>query len=228
MAKELSEQNARALADLRQQERLHWSAMITTLMGFTAVVNVGIWSYFLSEYIKAGGGLPSYVLIGSAVSAITLGGWRLYSRYLDNQIAALYSELVLYEAKMAVPPGLGVAGYLIRNVPNVKPIFDSNLSEKKKSEAIAILSESKNLGSRGHFVIDLVTLCAVIIVFIVSLLSLWHADSFAEPIYIVCLIGIVGGLALVLIALCCYQRNPSPKLISTVLRKYTSDTEKNA
>jgi hypothetical protein len=228
MTKKLSEVNARALANLTQQQRLHWSTMITTLMGFTAVINVGIWSYFLSEYINVAGGLPSYILIGSAVSSVTLGLWRIYSRYIDNQIAALYPELVLYEARMTAPLDLGTSGYLVRNVPNLKPIFEAKLTEEKRSKAIAMLVESKSIGNRGHKVLDLATLSVVIILFIGTLLSLWRVSFLMNPIYIICLIGIVSGLVLVIVALCHYQSNPSPELVEDVLQKLSSDVQTDA
>lgn len=226
--KELSEENARALANLRQQERLHWSTMITTLMGFTAVINVGIWSYFLSEYIKVAGALPSYILIGSAISAITLGLWRIYTRYLDSQIAPLYSELMLYEARMSVPPGLGVSGYLARNVPSLRPILEAELSEDKKSKAIADLAKSKNIGSRGHSLLDVATLCLVVILLIGSLVSLSRVDSFCEPIHVVCLVLVVAGLAFTVTAWRCYQKNPSPKLVEDILQRLSTNIQKDA
>lgn len=221
MSGQFSEDNARAMLNSAQQERLHWSAMITTLMGFAVLINVGIWSYFLSEYIKLGGALPSYILIASAVSALTLGGWRLYTHYIDNQLAALYPELLLYEAKMSVPSDLGVSGYLIRNVPHIKPILEGKLSDEKRSKAIAFLAESKRIGHRGHRMIDLATLFFIILTLLESLVSLWRVNSFAGTLYLICFIGIVVGLALTIFALSYYQKNPSTKLIDDTLENLT-------
>lgn len=223
MSRELSQDNIRSLLNSAQQQKHHRSAMITTLMGFVFILNGGLWSYFLIEYIKVAGEQPTLFLIPSAVSAISLGGWRIYTRYLDNQLASLYSELIFYEARLSAPYDFGESGYLIRNVPRVKPILESELQPEKKSKAIAILAESKHIGSRGHDTIEIVTLCFIVLTLVGSLLSLWWIKERLEfpyvTVYFVCLMAIVVGFALVLVSLCSHQRNPSTKLVADILEE---------
>ena len=223
MPRQLSEPNARALLSWAQQERLHRSTMITTVMGFIVIINVAMWSYFLPQYIAYGGGSPTYILIPSFVSAITLAGWRHYTHLLDNQIARLYSELVYYQARLSIPPNFGIGGYLVNNVKHLEGIIDGGLSATNKSKAIEILVKSKRIGRRGQSLIDSFTSIFIAVTLIISLISLCRVASTIEeqfvPLYIVLLSGIVVGLALAIAPLACYHRNPSEKDVNKALEE---------
>ena len=223
---ELSEDKIRSLLNSAQQQRRHWSTMIITLMGFVIVLNGGLWSYFLTEYIKGGGAQPTLVLIPSAVSATTFGLWRIYTRSLDKQIAYLYSELVYYEARLAVPHNFGISAYLTRSVPHIETILDSELEPEKKAKAIESLAKAKRIGSRGHARIEKWILNFIVLTLIGSIVALWRVYIYEKAtlelpyliVYIVCLAFIVLGIVLVVIALT-YQRDPSPKLISAIMKE---------
>ena len=89
-----SETKAAIWLNTAQQQHLHWSTMITALMGFTIVVVAGIWSYLMPNYIEVAAAKPAYLLAGAAASSLLLMLWRMYTHYLDNIIAGLYPELV--------------------------------------------------------------------------------------------------------------------------------------
>jgi len=229
MSSGLSQDNIKALLTSAQQQRHHWSAMITTLMGFVIVLNGGLWSYFLLEYIRVAGERPTLFLIPSAVSAITLGAWRIYTRYLDDQIASLYSELIFYEASLSVPSNFGTSGYLIKNVPQVKPILESELLPEKKAKAIKMLAEAKRIGNRGHVTIEIATLVFIFLTLVGSLVSLWWVYVYPKApfelpelpyliVYILCLIFILIGIVLVIVALY-NQKNPTTKLVNDTLEE---------
>jgi len=240
VVRELSLEDVRALLNSAQQQRLHWARTITMLIGFVVVLNAGLWSYFLIEYIKVDGALPSYILVPSAVSVITLGLWRIYTRYIDNHIASLYPELVYYEARLSVPPEMGISGYLIRNVPHIEAIIKRAVPPDKKREAIACLVKRNRVGSRGHDKIERTTLGFITITLIASILSLWRVwDSIKIMLasvelslesvallltifYSACFVGIFLGLALVLFAKLSNQRNPEEGLVKKILKELYS------
>jgi len=211
--------DARALLQSTQQLRTHWSGVITTHIGYIIVVNVAIWSYFLKSYIDSltasSTTQPSYIVLAAAISAVTLGAWRLYTHYIDNHIAGLYPDFLLYEGILSVPSDHQTSGYLIRAVPRLDLILlDNDLTPAQKLEAIATLVKSRRIGNRGHLPFDLSTLAIVLVMFVVSLILRSELQSFLA---VGCLTVISIGLLFVLLGLFGYQRNPSKRFIEKVL-----------
>ena len=138
-----------------QQLRTHWSGVIVNLINYVILLNIGIWSYFGKAYIDSldvsCNAQPLYIVIASFLSSISLLLWRLYTHYLDHQIARLYPDFLFYEEELSVPYDYGIRKYLIKNVPNLKCVFlDNHLKFQEKLEAISILVEKKRIGNRGH------------------------------------------------------------------------------
>lgn len=211
--------DARALLQSTQQLRTHWSGAITTHIGYAIVINVAIWSYFLKSYIDSltvpSEAQPLYIALAAALSAITLGMWRLYTHHIDNHIAGLYPDFLLYEGILSVPSDHGTSGYLIRAVPRVNLIFsDKDLTIEQKLEGISTLVKLKRIGRRGHLAIDLFTLVVLLGMFAVSL-SLRSASQ--SSLAIACFTGICIGFLFILIGLFYYQRDPSKRFIEEVL-----------
>ncbi|MCK4403249.1 MAG: hypothetical protein KAV98_05740 [Dehalococcoidia bacterium] len=211
--------DARALLQSTQQLRTHWSSVITTHIGYAIMINVAIWSYFLKSYIDSlavpSKAQPLYIVLAAAISAITLGVWRLYTHNIDNHIAGLYPDFLLYEGILSVPSDHGTSGYLIRAVPKVDLIFlDNDLTTEQKLEGISTLVKSKRIGRRGHLAIDLFTLVALLGMFIASLSLRSELQSLLA---IPCFIGILVGLLFILFGLFSYQRNPTKRFIEEIL-----------
>ena len=213
-----------AMLNSSQQQRLHWSAMITTLMGFVIVLNGGLWTYFVIEYIKVVGAQPTLIIVPSVVSSITLGLWRIYTRYLDTEIVSLYPEIIFYEASLSVPRDFGLSGYLIRKVSPVSTIICSRYSPMNKARVIRNLVKAKRIGNRGHARIDQITLSFIGLTLIASIGSLWWVYSHSPletqycVIYIILVCFIIAGLSFVIIAMQCFQKNPSVKLIQEIIK----------
>jgi len=216
----LKPNDARALIQSTQQLRTYWSGVITTHIGYAIMVNLAIWSYFLKSYIDSltvpSEAQPLYVLFASAISAITLGAWRLYTHYIDQYIAGLYPDFLLYESILSVPSNYGTSGYLIKAVHGVDLILLANdLTIEQKLEGISTLVKSKRIGSRGHLVFDIFVLVIILGMLIKAYLLL--QSELQSSLSIACFAGICIGFLFVLIGLFFYQRNPSKKLIEQVL-----------
>ena len=210
--------DARALLQSAQQLRTHWSGVIVTHIGYAIMINVAIWSYFLKSYFDSlavpGKAQPSYIVIAAALSAILLGLWRLYTRYIDNHIAGLYPDFLLYEGTLSVPSDHGTSGYLIRAIPRVKPILE--LTPEQKLKGIKILVESKRIGRRGHLAIDV---CVFFILLGMSAVSFLLRDELQCSVAIACFIGIGIGFLCFVIGFFRYQRNPSKGFIEKIQAK---------
>jgi hypothetical protein len=119
-----------------------------------------------------------------------------------------------------------VSGYLCRNVPFIESIITSELEPNKKAEAIGSLAKANRIGNRGYARIDLWVLGFIGLTLIASVIAYWRVYIHGEAIlksfnlagYIVCLISILFGMVLVLLALH-KQRNPSCDLIREVINK---------
>ncbi|GAH63909.1 unnamed protein product, partial [marine sediment metagenome] len=119
---------------IANQTRGSTSRAIINLHGFAVGANAVVWSSLIVAYISIGGALPLLVIIGSVVSAISIGLWRLYVQYLDNQIASLYPEIVLYEAMLPATPRLtGIRHHLAFNCQSLRGIFTANLTPEQQA-----------------------------------------------------------------------------------------------
>ena len=236
MANEISSENARALLQSTQQLRIHWSGVITTHIGYALTLTVAIWGFCLKSYIESGGNHcereSSFILLASALSAIVLGFWRLYTHQLDHAIAGLYPEFILYEGLLCLPPEYGTTGYLIRAVPRVRYILEKDEKEmcaQQKAKAISILVELRRMGRRGHLKFDISALILLLIMLFVSIFNLWKGQLNAWVI-LLWLLGVGSGLVFLGYGWCHYQRESSESLIRKAVsglkqdRKIATDT----
>jgi hypothetical protein len=212
--------DVRALLQSTQALRTHWSGIIITYVGYAIVVNVAIWSYFLKAYMDSiaapSGSQPLYLGVAAAISSTLLGLWRLYTRHVDDHIAGLYPDFLLYEAKLSVPPTHQTSGYLVKAVRNVKCILlDEDLTPEQKLDAIRTLVKSKRIGRRGHLWFDLFVVAAILAMFGGSLYAL--RSDLCSLSAIGCFSGIAFGLLLTLFEFFFYQREPSKKFIQKIL-----------
>jgi hypothetical protein len=171
----ISQANARVLYTAMVQQRHHWAVMINTIMGFTVTINAGVWAYLFAEFIRSGGSRPGFILIGGAISAATIVGWRLYTRYLDDNIASLYSEIFYYEKTLGVPANMGISKYLINNIRKKRISLNT--------KTIRALYEAKQLGSRGHHRFEQLSLAYVgllIFIDVMAIAGCWKSISFSS------------------------------------------------
>ncbi len=173
MVKE-NEEKAKLWLEVAQRQRLHWSTMITTLLGFTVVAFVGVWSYLLPRYIESDGARPAYFLVGAAASSLILGLWRIYTYYIDKQIVNLYPQLIYCEAILEVPEGMGVTQYLIHEAKELGELKlpKHSLDADAKMQVITKLVESKRIGSRLHSTINNWVLAYIVVIFLLGIASI--------------------------------------------------------
>lgn len=213
-------ENARALLQTTQSLRTHWSSSIVTLIGYAVVLNVAIWSYFLKAYVDSltpsAYEQPLFIGVASAISSIVIMLWRLYTRYIDNHIAGLYSDFLLCEGVLSIPTNSGTSGYLMRAVPIVNRFLaDNNLTREQKLKGISSLISSKRIGRRGHFWFDVCSLVLILIMAVVSAVVL--RNQFQQLIAIACFVGIGASFILTLFEFFFYQREPSKKLVDGMI-----------
>jgi len=211
--------DARALLQSTQQLRTHWSGAIITLLGYVAVANAAIWSYFLKAYVDSS--QPLYIAVASAGSSMSLALWRYYVRQLDDFIAALYPEFLFYEGILSVPNNYSTTRYLIKAVPNVHTILEnSKLNQEQKCDAISNLVESKRIGIRGHLKFEIMVLSLIVLMFGACVyLSRHHLMAFRTD---VCLFVILVALCITLYELFTFQRNPDDKAVQKAIRAVNS------
>lgn len=178
-------ENARALLAGLYQQRLHWSTMITTLMGFTLAGNAAIGT-FIGSYIAQGAGRPAFYLVAAAVSAIMVGFWRFYSRYLDDSVAHLYPEIFAYERKLGVPNSAGIWRYLSDNIKSIRIISDdARFNIDKTYIALDYLARNKKMGRRGHILFDIASIVYVVFLIGMGVFALRYSYEFNKWSFII-------------------------------------------
>lgn len=184
----------RALYAATIQRREHLATMINTIMGFAVTINAVVLT-LIADFIGTNGFHPGFIFVGGALAAATVAGWRLYTRYLDDNIASLYSEIFYYEIKLGIPKNMGIDKYL-RKYGNVKyESLDKNTIEK--------LYEEKQLGSRGHRKIEQLSLAYVCALLGIELVVLFVYSSpmnlfksFVGMTYLACLLITIASIVI--------------------------------
>jgi len=216
MQDNLEKVGAGALLRSTQQLRVHWSGIIVSLINYTVIINLAIWSYFLKVYFDSP--QASYIAIATASSAIVIGFWRWYTHYIDNSIAGLYPDFLLAESRLGVPPGYGTSAYLIRSVPRIRGILSDIDLTPERIEAIKTLVSLRQIGSRGHLWFDFFSL--VILVGYALLLAFILPRSKILIVPTVIGFGGIGvGLFLILWGNRSYQKEPSERCIKRIRSK---------
>ncbi len=216
----MEKSDAQAMLASTQQLRTHWSGVITSHLGLSLTINVAIWSYFIAAYVDSGSGSdenPVFILVPSALSAVLLGLWRLYTRHIDDHLANLYPDLLLCEGVLCVPIERGTSGYLAKAVPNTKALLTSaELSIEKRIKGVEELAAKKKIGDRGHKRIDLFALLVIAGISFLSILVI--ADS-GEKSHIYFLLGNAFGIYFLVMALTRFQQNPEICFIKNIVNK---------
>lgn len=142
-----------------QQLRVHWSHMLVVSLTFWIGGAVAAFGFFTGLALSFAAEDPTLgvglFFFGAGLSTLLLAVWRYHARGLDNQIAALYADLVFYEANCGSPSRLGTRGYLRRELPDLDDaLAEGNLNPEQQSRVLQRLWRTRCLGNRGHARLD--------------------------------------------------------------------------
>ena len=125
-----------------QRLRVHWSNILTQRLVLAFTINVGIWTYIvtnLAEYLNGQINNPVNIILAASVSCFLIGLWRFDAHDIDYHISGLYPDLLLAEYSLDVPFDHGTSGYLIKAVPKIKDIFSNEIQAEDKINIVSIL-----------------------------------------------------------------------------------------
>ena len=216
---------AQALLASTQQLRTHWSGVITSHLGLSLTINVAIWSYFITSYINsmkdASDIEPIFLYVASGLSSLLLGLWRLYTRHIDDHIANLYPDFLLYEGLLDVPPERGTSGYLIKAISDIKSVLrNEQLQLYQKVDLLSRIIKAKRIGDRGHLKIDIFAFCTVLLMTALSTIIIFQAGNNNDFYF---LIVNVFGLLFIVLSLIRYQKNPRKKFLEELMQTYYTE-----
>ncbi len=241
-----SEENARVLLSVAEQRRQHWSTAIGVLNGLAVTIIVGLWTFFLKSFLDTSSFVNpaitpadsqafafSYVVAAAGLSAIVLGLWRLYVRYIDDEIASIYPEIMSYEQLLGVGSGAGIQKYILRQ-PRIGAAF-AQLFPEQRQQLVAQLVKDKRIGRRGHGVIDAIVFVALF-VFVLAILGdvcvqlsnqtlskmVSASEILSNPLLGLKWVGYVltaAGSLVCIYAFFCFQRNPTEADVSRVVSR---------
>jgi hypothetical protein len=185
-----------ALLNIAQQQRQHWSTLITSIMGFTVAFVSAIWAFSLPEYIKDIHNnfySPLWLVVGASITSVIVVLWRFYTRYIDNKLAHNFPEIIYYEALLEVPIHTGLTAYLInmdqtrakviaKSNKTVADLFSSStgLTPLQKFKAVEWLVDARKIGDRGHRSLDIGALLYVLLMVLGSII-VWCITCSSNP-----------------------------------------------
>ena len=218
------EDNIRTHLAIANQQRASISGAIINLHGFVIGTNGVVWSSLIVAYISIGAGLPSFIFLGSVVSALTIGLWRYYVQYLDDQITHLYPEIILYECLSSVTERLtGVRAHLNWNCSRLNSIFTSGLSPEQQATIVKTLVCKKSIGNRGHWPFNLIGIVSISLFLAGSIWSVVRINAVWEWYYFASIFLIAVGLFLVIRAWIKGQNDPDEKTVTDLIPRKDED-----
>ncbi|MBA7690528.1 hypothetical protein ES703_99057 [subsurface metagenome] len=242
----MNTENAGRLLSIAEQRRQHLANIINALNVLFITLIFGIAAFFLKGFLDhssmvnqpAGtdGAQPfafSYIVLAAGLSSIILAFWRWYVRYLDDNIAELYPEIMLYESILGIPNDAGIAKHLTRQktIRSVMP----TLFQEQRRQLVKQLVEDRRIGRRGYTPFDIIVWCIIggcVAIAITDLYSLHTSGLLCKlidyneirslPILASKWIGyvlIVAGLGFQAFSFYRYQRNPSEPYVNKTVEK---------
>lgn len=247
----LNVENAKSLINAVEQRRQHLSSMIHNLNWVAVTLVAGVWTFFLDGFldhspfinpnISEANAHPfafSYIIMAAGISSLIMMLWRLYARYLDNQISALYPEIMRYEKRLGVSGEDGICNYLARSNKILERVLPK-LGETQQLELVRQLFRGGRIGRRETLIIDYLVIIAMVLfvgLAIIDVIFLNKNEQLKElfifcdinriPIIMSKLLGylaIVGSLGIHLYVMFCrFQRNPKDKHVNKILASLES------
>lgn len=244
------EDNAGRLLSIAEQRREHLSTAIAALNGLAVTIIVGVWTFFLKSFLDTSSFLNpaitaadsqtfafSYVVAAAGLSAIVLGLWRLYVRYIDDEIANIYPEIMRYEQILGVDSGAGIQRSILRQPP-IRAIF-ANSSPEQRQQTVAQLVKDRRIGRRGHGVIDTIVFVTLFVFVMAILGDVWLqfsnqtlskmvsvSEILSYPLLGLKWVGYVltaAGSALCFYAFFRFQRNPTEADVTRAVRRVAKE-----
>lgn len=161
-----------------------------------------------SQYERQRELAPWYLFVAALLSSIVVILWRLYTHYLDNQIAGYYSSLIFCEKKLCIPDDLSMWGHFLRRFKDKCLSLRQealSLCAEQRRRAVSDLVEDKRYGCRGHNTFNIIAFGFIFVVWALTLcLGCWHP--------IVLALSTIGLVLFLLIFVVIYkyaQRDPS-------------------
>lgn len=224
---------AGALLASTQQLRIFWTGVMTTHLTVALTLNVALWTYFLKGYFESSNLCGPYLLVVSGLSSILFGLWRWRSRRIDDYMASLYPDLLLYEGILGAPSSRSTSGFLIKQLHKKVPSLCSFLqcdqvSPKCKVDLISKLVKEKKIGDRGQKNIDIFALVIVIGITIASLLVGFSIYKCSWNFSSLWLIANFAGLFFLVWALTRYQKTPLDSYVQELIKRFKEHSPQGA
>jgi len=207
---------------------------------------LGVWSFFLKAFfdyspvLRTGTDFAtsqpfgfSYIVPAAGLSSLILALWRWYVRYLDDSIAKLYPEIMLYEHILGVPSDSGITEYISHEKQVGEAL--SGLCQDQQRQIVCQLVKDKHIGRRGHLPLDIIVFVSFSIFVLIATADIWNLSHLGMLSDLLCLTQIRdypilaskwGGYLMIacgLVIECCvfryFQKNPSKKYIDKVKKQ---------
>lgn len=253
-----NEENAGRLLGIVEQRRQHWSSTISALNGLALTLMLGIWTFFLKYFLDYSSFVNpqvpaekanfqifafSYIIFAAGLSSIVSSSWRWYVGYLDNHIANLYPEIMLYEQILGVPDYAGMNEYL-SDQKEIEEVM-TKLSKEQQRQLVKQLVKNRQIGWRGHLPFDIAAIVVIIISIIVALADIYilNSDGYISkvmsfdirnyPLLMLKYVGwilIVIGVVIQIRVFIQHQKKPSKKyiqkIVNTIKTNSSNQTQK--
>ncbi len=133
--------------------------------------------------------LSILILVAIGISLISLFIWRLYIHILDNDIARNYRKIILLQKRLygntEEIPEFSTLFSLVDDVPELKKILQDNGKKSYSQQSFIIfkLIEKGLIGSRGHWIIDLLFFFIVFIFVAIIDVIFFLNSTFSSSIF---------------------------------------------
>jgi hypothetical protein len=152
------------------QKIIQMSNYIINIAGFTFALLGVIVTVFGNQYFHVYPLQKGYIfMLAAFLCSLTLGMWRWFTHIIDNDIAALYPNMIFYEDIISLEIK-GPTHKHLETIPNINKIILENITPNERREKLEKLFLKRRMGSRGHGELDWIAFILLIIIIAISII----------------------------------------------------------
>jgi hypothetical protein len=163
-------ENLRSILVVAYERVNHLSTVNQTNTTIFGAILIGLFAIFWQDL---------FILAMISVPLIMI--WRIYARYIDNDIIRQYGKIISCEKDLLMPEKVSLMNALIEGFPHYRKNEYSDLSEEEKFDQFIYLIKTKQISHRQHDYFDLIAVIGIFF-YLIALKNQLKIENFVQDL----------------------------------------------